>query len=75
MVSIALKVNGNAGTADVEARMLLVEFLLAHTRSALVPSQAFRAQGLRISVGLDDGQPPIFGSPPLRSGGIGVLTR
>jgi len=59
-----------------ETWLLLVEFMLAHTRSALVPSQAFRAQGLRISVGLDDGQPPIFGSPPLRSeDGIGVLRR
>jgi dienelactone hydrolase len=53
-----------------ETWLLLVEFMLAHTRSTLVPSQAFRAQGLRISVGLDDGQPPIFGSPPLRSGGV-----
>jgi len=59
-----------------ETWLVLVEFMLAHTRSSLVPSQAFRAQGLRISVGLDDGQPPIFGSPPLRSGaGIGVLRR
>ena len=49
-----------------ETWLILVEFMLANTRSELVPSEAFRAQGLRISVDLDDGQPPIFGSPPLR---------
>jgi dienelactone hydrolase len=59
-----------------ETWLLLVEFMLAHTRSPRVPSPAFRARGLRISVGLDDGQPPIFGSPPLRWGdGIGLLRR
>jgi dienelactone hydrolase len=59
-----------------ETWLVLVEFMLAHTRSPLVPSQAFRAQGLRISVGLDGGQPPIFGPPRLRSrGGIGAPAR
>jgi len=59
-----------------ETWLVLVEFMLANTHSSLVPSEAFRAQGLRISVGLDDGQPPIFGSPPLRwKDGLGTPTR
>ena len=66
----ALVIDGSVHNVFVypETWLLLVEFMLAHTHSKLVPSQAFRARGLRISVGLDDGQPPIFGSPPLRWG-------
>ena len=59
-----------------ETWLSLVDFMLANTHSTLVPSQVFRDQGLRISVGLDGGQPPIFGLPPLRSGDvIGVPAR
>jgi endonuclease YncB( thermonuclease family)/dienelactone hydrolase len=74
--------DGGAGTSLVidgtvhnvfvypESWLTLVEFMLAHTSSALVPSQAFRDQGLRISIGLDGDQLPMLGSPPLRSGDL-----